>query len=125
VGGGATDNGSTVTVNVTCASFPCTVTITLTAPETVVVNAHTAAVAARKGKKKTKIVTLGKGKFTITKSGPKKLAVRLSGAGKKFLASKKGHVKINGVFSETVQKHTTQTKRTLTLTLPKKKSPKK
>lgn len=125
VGGGATDNGSTVTVNVTCASFPCTVTITLTAPETVVVNAHTAAVAAKKGKKKTKIVTLGKGKFTITKSGGKRLAVKLSGAGKKFLASKKGHVKINGVFSETVQKHTTQTKRTLTLTLPKKKSPKK
>lgn len=124
VGGGATSNGSTVTLNVTCASFPCTVTITLTAPETVVVNAHTAAVAAKKGKKKTKIVTLGKGKFTITKRGGKRLAVKLSGAGKKFLASKKGHIKISGLFTETVQKHTTQTKRTLTLTLPKK-TPKK
>ncbi len=126
VGGGATSNGSAVTVNVTCASFPCTIAITLTAPETVIVNAHTAAVSAKKGKKKTKTVTLGKGKFTITKSGAKKLAVKLSSAGKKFLATKKGHVKISGVFTETVQKHTTQTKRTLNVALkPAKKKGKK
>jgi hypothetical protein len=125
VGGGATTDGSTVTVNVTCASFPCTVTITLTAPETVVVNAHTAAVAAKKGKKKTKIVTLGKGKFTITKAGGKKLTVKLSGAGKKFLASKHGHIKISGLFAETVQKRTTKTKRTLTLTIKPAKKRKK
>ncbi len=125
VGGGATSDGSTVTVDVTCASFPCTVTITLTAPETVVVNAHTAAVAARKGKKRTRIVTLGKGRFTITKSGSKKLSVKLSGAGKKFLASKHGHVKISGLFAETVQKHTTKTKRNLTLTLKPAKKRKK
>jgi hypothetical protein len=126
VGGGATSNGSTVTVNVTCAAFPCTIAITLTAPETVVVNAHTAVVAAKKGKKKTKIVTLGKGKFTISTKGSKKLSVKLSGAGKKFLAARKGHVKISGLFAETVQKHTTQTKRNLTLTLkPAKKKAKK
>jgi hypothetical protein len=124
VGGGATTNGSTVTVDVACASFPCTVTITLTAPETVVINAHTAAVAAKKGKK-TKLVTLGKGKFTITKSGAKKLSVKLSGAGKKFLASKQGHIKISGLISETVQKHTTQTKRTLTLAIKPRKKGKK
>ncbi len=117
VSGGATSNGSTVTVNVTCASFPCTVTITLTALETVVVNAHTAALAAKKGKKKPKIVTVGKGRFTITKSGAHKLAVKLSRAGKKLLASKRGHIKISGVISETVQKHTTQTKRTLNVAI--------
>jgi hypothetical protein len=125
VGGGATSNGSTVTLSVTCASFPCTITITLTAPETVVVNAHTAAVAAKKGKKKTKIVTLGKGRFTITKGGAHKLAVKLSGSGKKFLAAKKGHVKINGLILETVQKRTTQTKRTLRLTIKPAKKRKK
>ena len=121
VGGGATTNGSTVTVDLTCASFPCTVTITLTAPETVVVNAHTARVPLKKAKKRTKIITLGKAKFTLTKAGGKKLSVKLSGAGKKFLASRKGHVKINGVFAETVQKHTTQTKRTLTLAIKQAK----
>ncbi len=121
VGGGATTNGSTVTVDITCASYPCTITITLTAPETVVVNAHTARVAAKKGKKKPKIITLGKGKFTITKAGGKKLSVKLSGAGKKFLASRKGHVKITGLFAETLQKQTTQTKRTLTLAIKPRK----
>ena len=121
VGGGATTNGSTVTVDITCASYPCTITITLTAPETVVVNAHTARVAAKKGKKKPKIITLGKGKFTITKAGGKKLSVKLSGAGKRFLASRKGHVKITGLFAETLQKQTTQTKRTLTLAIKPRK----
>ncbi|HEX3975857.1 MAG TPA: hypothetical protein VHW96_06305 [Solirubrobacteraceae bacterium] len=124
VGGGATTNGSTVNLDVTCASYPCTITITLTAPETVVVNAHTAAVAAKKGKKRTRIVTLGKGKFTLTKAGGKKLSVKLSGTGKKFLASRKGHVKITGLFSETLQKHTTQTKRTLTLAIKPRKGKK-
>ncbi|HEX3690064.1 MAG TPA: hypothetical protein VHV28_10205 [Solirubrobacteraceae bacterium] len=126
VSSGATDNGSTVTLNVTCASFPCTITITLTAPETVVVSAHTAAVAAKKGRKKTKIVTLGKGRFTITKGGAKKLAVKLSGAGKKLLAAKHGHIKIGAAISETVEKHTSLTKRTLNLTIkpPKKKTKK-
>jgi hypothetical protein len=120
VGGGATTNGSTVTLDVTCASFPCTVTITLTAPETVVINGHAvAAVAARKGK--TKIVTLGKGRFTIAKRGAKKLSVKLSHGGKKFLSTRKGHLKITGLVTETVQKHTTHTRRTLRLTLPKKK----
>jgi hypothetical protein len=127
VGGGATSNGSTVTLDVTCAAYPCTITITLTAPETVVVNAHTARVPLKKGKKRTKIITLGKGKFTLTKAGGKKPSVKLSGAGKKFLASRKGHVKISGLFSETLEKHTTQTKRTLTLALklPKGKGKKK
>ncbi len=121
VGGGATTDGSTVSLDVTCASFPCTITITLTAPETVVVDAHTARLAAKKGKRKPKIVTLGKGKFTITKTGAKKLSVKLSGAGKKFLASRKGHVKVTGLFAETLQKQTTQTKRTLTLAIKPRK----
>ena len=81
--------------------------------------------AAKKGKKKTKIVTLGKGKFSITKAGGKKLSVKLSGAGKKFLASRKGHLRITGLFAETVQKHTTQTKRTLNLAIKPSKKGKK
>jgi hypothetical protein len=115
VGGGATDNGSTITLNVSCASFPCTVTITLTAPETVIV--HAAAVTARKGKKRTRTVTLGKGRFTIKSAGAKKLAVKLSKPGRSFLASKRGHLKISGLISETVQHHTLKTKRNLTLTI--------
>jgi hypothetical protein len=126
VSGGATSDGSAVTLDVACASFPCTVTITLTAPETVVIHAASARAAAKKKKTKTKTktITLGKGKFTL--KGAKKLSVKLSGPGKKFLAAKKGHLKISGLISETLEHHTTITKKTLTLTLkPAKKGKKK
>ena len=119
VGGGATTNGTTVTVNVTCSSYPCTVTVTLSAPETVVINGHSTAVAARKAK--TRTVALGKGRFTIASRRTRKLRVKLSRTGRRFLAARKGHVKITGLFAETVQKHTTQTKRTLRLALPREK----
>ncbi len=119
VGGGATTNGSTVTVNVTCASFPCTVTVTLTAPETVVIKGHSAAVLARKGR--TRTVTLGKGRFTIVKHGTKQLRVKLSRSGKRFVAAHSGHLEIKGLFAETVQKRTAHSTRTLRLTLPKKR----
>jgi hypothetical protein len=79
---------------------------------------HAASVsAARKGRKRTKTITLGKGRFTIKSAGAKKLAVKLSRPGKRFLASKKGHLKINGLISETVQHHMLKTKRRLTLTI--------
>ena len=89
--GGATSNGSTVTVNVTCSSFPCTVTIVLTAPETVVV--HAASVPHKKGKSKT--LTLGKGKITIKTKGSKKLTFKLSGTAHNLLKGKTGHFKVS------------------------------
>jgi hypothetical protein len=111
VGGGATDTGTTVTVTVTCTSLPCTVTITITSST---VTVHTSSVAL---KKKPKNVTLAKGKFTITKSGAHKLSVKLTPAGKRFLASKKGHVKVGSTITETVAKHTKVITRNLSLTI--------
>ncbi|MGZ4177738.1 MAG: hypothetical protein ACXVRW_09600 [Solirubrobacteraceae bacterium] len=116
-GGGATANGTTITVTVTCSSLPCTITITITSNS---VSVTTSAVA----RKKTKNVMLAKGRFRITKAGAHKLAVKLTPAGKKFLASKKGHLKVGSVISETVGKHTKLTQRNLTLTI-KRKKPKK
>jgi hypothetical protein len=112
VGGSATDTGTTVTVTVTCTSLPCTVTITITSST---VTVHTSSVALKK--KKPKNVTLAKGKFTITKSGVHKLSVKLTAAGKKFLASKKGHLKVGSTITETVAKHTKVTTRNLSLTI--------
>jgi hypothetical protein len=119
VGGGATDNGTTVTVTVTCTSLPCTITITITSST---VTVHTSAVALKK--RKPKNVTLAKGKFTITKSGAHKLAVKLTGAGKRFLASKRGHIKVGSTITETVAKHSKVSARNLTLTIKPKKGKK-
>jgi hypothetical protein len=120
VGGGATDNGTTVTVTVTCTSLPCTVTITITSST---VTVHTSAMALKK-KKKPKNVTLARGKFTITKSGAHKLSVKLTTAGKRFLASKKGHLKVGSTITETVAKHTKVITRNLTMTIKPKKAKK-
>lgn len=117
VGGGATSNGTTVTVTVTCASLPCTVTVTITSST---VTVKTSSVALKK--KRPKNVVLAKGRFTITKSGAHKLAVKLTRAGKKFLASKKGHIKVGSTVSETAAKQTKVTARNLTLAIkPAKK----
>lgn len=112
VGGGATASGTTVTVTVTCTSLPCTITITITSSTVTV----TTSAAARK-KHKPKSVTLARGTFTITKSGAHKLAVKLTPAGKRFLASKHGHVKVGTTIKETVAKHTKVIARNLTLTI--------
>jgi hypothetical protein len=114
-GGSATDNGTTITVTATCSSLPCTITITITSNS---VSVTTASVALRKARN----VTLARGKFTITKAGAHKLAVKLTPAGKKFLAAKKSHVKVGSVVSETVGKHTRLTQRNLTLAIKRKKA---
>jgi hypothetical protein len=110
-GGGATSEGSTVTLDVTCASFPCTVTIVLTAPETVVV--HAASAHQAKGK----TLTLGKGTITIKSKGAKKLRFKLSSAAHKLLKGKKGHFKVSALVSTQIEHHTTKLTKTLTLTL--------
>jgi hypothetical protein len=120
VGGGATDNGTTVTVTVTCASLPCTITITITSST---VTVTTSSVALKKHRPKS--VTLAKGKFRITKSGAHRLAVKLTPAGKKFLASKAGHIKVGSTIKETVAKHTKVSARNLRLTIKPAKKHKK
>ncbi len=123
VGGGATTNGETVTLNITCASFPCTITIVLSAPETVNVHASSASIARSKSKKgKHRSVTLGSGKFTIKSKGSHKLAVKLSAAGRRFVRSHSGRVKITAKVSELHGKVTT---RRLELKIPKRHRKKK
>ena len=110
-GGGATSNGSTVTVNVTCASFPCTITITLTAPESVVI--HAASVPRKKGK----TLTLGKGRITIKTHGRRNLTFNLSGPARKLLKGKKGHFKVSALILTEIEHHSTKVTKTLTLTV--------
>ncbi len=114
--------GRRSTLNVTCASFPCTMTIVLTAPENVVVHASSASVALNKHKRtKHKTVTLGKGKFTIKSKGSHKLAVKLSPAGKKFVRSHSGRVKVRGAITELVGGHSKATTKTIALKIIKSK----
>lgn len=117
VAGSASTSGSTVTVNVSCASFPCTITVVLTAPETVVVNASRAAERMAAKKRRTRIVTLGTAKVTLTTKQTRKLVVKLSRGGRAFVKAKHGHVRISAKLTETVEHLSKVTNKTLTLTI--------
>ena len=77
-----------MTITVSCASTPCTVTITITIDPP---SHGTRAVSAKK--KKPKIVTIAKGTFKIKKKGNHKLTVKLTKAGKTLLKKDHGHLK--------------------------------
>jgi hypothetical protein len=115
-GEGATSTESTVTLNVSCASFPCTITITLTAPETVVVKA---AQAAKKKKSKAKTIVLANGTFTISRS--QKLTLHLTKIGKQVFIAHHGRLKASLLLSEKLDGHTLQSIKTIKITPAKPK----
>jgi hypothetical protein len=122
IGGSGSSDGSTVTITVTCAVTPCTVTVTITIdpPAT---TASVARVSAEKKKKpKGKTITLGSGIFKIKKKGKHELAVKLSKAGKKYLAAHHGRAKGAKLLVATkVDGHLEKTSRSLSITTHKKK----
>jgi hypothetical protein len=91
-GSKGTSNGKTVSVSISCQTVPCTITVTITA--TVPIKHGPLALAAKKGKHQptTKTITLARGTFTLTKTGSKKLAIKLTGPGKGLLSKDGGHV---------------------------------
>jgi hypothetical protein len=100
----ATSDGTDLTVGLSCANVPCAVDVGLTTPEA---GAATASVAK---KAKPKTISLGKGKFKIKKKGVRKLTVKLSARGRKFLTGK-SKAKIGIAVTEKIGGHAFVTKR--------------
>ncbi|HET8976849.1 MAG TPA: hypothetical protein VFN87_01755 [Solirubrobacteraceae bacterium] len=111
LGGGGSSNGQTVTLNVSCTAYPCTVTITLTAPETIVVHASSARVGKRRVKHRT--VKLAAGRVTLRRGGT--VTLRLTGAGKRFVRSRRGHVRVTAGVTERFGRYATSRTRTISL----------
>jgi hypothetical protein len=89
VSGNGVSNGSSVTVSITCLlATPCTFTITITGTEVTVTQASA---ARRRTHKRT--ITIATGRFTVNAKKSKKLAVRLTRAGKALLAKDHGHLR--------------------------------
>jgi hypothetical protein len=118
-GEGATSTEKTVTLSVNCASFPCTITITLTAPETVLIKAARAA----KKKKKPKKITLATGTFTLHKAG--KVTLHLSKAGRKLLSAHHGRLSASLLLSEKIDGYTVKSTKTIKIKPARKKHNKK
>ncbi len=113
--GGGSTNGQTVTLNVSCTSYPCTVTITLTAPETVVVHASSARVPERRGKRRTRrvTVTLAGGRARLKHAG--QVTLRLSGAGRRLVRSRSGRLTVSAVLTQKVGRYSLRRRRTISL----------
>ena len=111
IGGGATSNGSTVTITVSCVSTPCTVTVTITFVQT----SHTTRAVSAKNK----TVTIATGTFTINKAGKQKLAVKLTKAGKTLLKKKHGHLKAKALVSTKVDGQVQKVSKTIHITTKK------
>jgi hypothetical protein len=115
VGASASTSGSSVALNVTCATYPCTLTITLTASETVVVHAARAADENAAKKHRTKLVSLGTASFVLGSEHVRPPLVKLSEAGKAFLRTRSGRIHISAKIVEIVEHVSAVTTRTLTL----------
>jgi hypothetical protein len=98
---GALISTQALTLTMGCTAPPCTVriTITLLAP-------LTASDARRKAKSKPPVITLAGGKVTIRKDGPRTVRLRLTAAGRRFVASHHGQVTVNAALAITVHGHT-------------------
>jgi hypothetical protein len=108
ISGAATTDGQTLTFGAACAVVPCTLQATATAPET-------AASASAAKPHKAKAITLGKGKFRITKKGTRSLTLKLSARGRRYFAGKHGKVKVSLSVSQKVGPHSVVTQRALSV----------
>jgi hypothetical protein len=107
IAGAASSTSKTVTVTVSCGAVPCTVTITITIT-------FPAADVARAGHTKRKAtVLLARGTFTIRKSGPQHLVLRLTKSGRKDLAARHGRTRATLVAATTVVNDIVKTKRAI------------
>jgi hypothetical protein len=97
-----------------CTTLPCTVAVTITRPPFV-----RADVARDRGKSQPPVATLATGRVTIRKHGAQTVRLRLTAAGRRFVASHRGRVILTATVAITIHGHTTVVKRRLTIKIAK------
>jgi hypothetical protein len=97
-----------------CLVLPCTVriTITLLAP-------LTAGEARQKATTKPSVITLARGKVTIRKHGAQTVRLRVTPAGRRFVASHAGHLTVNAALAMTIGGRTRVVKQRLKIKIMK------
>jgi hypothetical protein len=108
--GPAFSTATAVTLPLTCPVAVCRLRITMT------VRAPALVIDARNaGKRNPPVITLARGTVTIRKHGPQRATLRLTGAGRRYIASHHGRVSVTATIATTVNGHTRTLKRPLTL----------
>jgi hypothetical protein len=101
-------------LGISCTTVPCTVAVTITRPPFL-----RADVTRQNGKSQPPRATLATGTVTIRKHGAQMVRLRLTAAGRRFVASHKGRVTLNATVAITVHGHTAVVKRHLTIKIAK------
>jgi hypothetical protein len=110
ISGPAVSTATAVTLPLTCPVAVCRLRITMT------VRAPALAIDARKtGKRKPPVITLAGGTVTIRKRAKQQVTLRLTSAGRKFVASHHGRVTVTAKIATTINGHTRTLTRRLTL----------
>jgi hypothetical protein len=113
IGGRATISARGVNVNIDCVVAPCAGTVTITTPTKPAGRAPDARAATSRAT----TVTLATQRYTLRKAGTKKLKVRLTKAGKRFLRADHGHVQATITVSQTTATGPVLTTRTIRVRL--------
>jgi hypothetical protein len=98
---GALISTQALTLTMSCAAPPCTVRITMTLPAPL-----RASDARQKVKSRPPVTILAHGTVTIRKRGSQTVRLRLTAAGRRFVASHHGQVTVNVAVAMTIRGHT-------------------
>jgi hypothetical protein len=90
-----------LTLTMSCTTPPCAVRITITVPAPL-----RAGDARQKAKSKPPVIAVARGKVTIRERGAQTVQLRLTAAGRRFVASRSGQVTVNVAMAMTIRGHT-------------------
>lgn len=108
ISGGASSNGTTVSLSAGCTSVPCVLAVSLST-----LGGSTASL----GRAHRRATVLASRRFSLTRTGARVLHLRLSRAGLRYLAHRRGHVSALALVSERIEHHTRVTSRTVRIAL--------
>jgi hypothetical protein len=99
-------SAQSLTLEMSCTAL-CRLTVTVSLPG--------ASAAQQIARSKPRVITLARGTVTIRKRGLHRVRLRLTAAGRKFVASHKGHVTVTVSVAMTSHRHTSVVKQRLTV----------
>jgi Bacterial Ig-like domain (group 3) len=111
---GASISPAAVALTMSCGQPPCVMKIAVTVPRIVL-----SPDARKKGVSKPSVITLATGSVTLRKRGAKTVRLRLTPAGRRFVATHDGRVAVVAAVSETIGRHTAVVNHRLRLTINK------
>jgi hypothetical protein len=118
IGGPASSGGTTVALRLSCPVAVCRFRVSVTAALPL------AADARHRGKRNPPVITLARGTVTIRRGDAQQVTLRLTSAGRRFVASHHGRVTATATIATTINGHTSVLKSRLTLRIAKPGKPK-